>query len=74
MTPDQLRARQEQGAPGVGARVGKIAPEMRELLIKQAAEAAALQTGSDIDAHNARLELLEKHATEARELGEKLKK
>lgn len=73
MTPEQMKAR-TQGIGGGAPAVGKIEPEMRDLLVKQAAEAAAAQTGADIDAHNARIELREKHADEAKQLAEKLKK
>lgn len=75
MTPEQLRARQlaGQAAGQAGAANTKIAPEMKALLVKQAAEAAAAQAEADIDAHNARIELRERHVEEARKLGEKLK-
>lgn len=75
MTPDQMKAAQLLNAAGAapGSSVAKIAPELRELLVRQAAEAAAAQTGADIDAHNARIELRERQAEEVRALHEKLK-
>jgi len=74
MTPDQLKARQLASGPTAPAAPVKIAPEMRELLVRQAAEAAAAQTGAEIDAHNARIELRERHAEEAKRLHEKVQK
>lgn len=75
MTPEQLKARQlqTQGA-GVGVGVGRISPEMKDLLVRQAGEAAAAEAGAQIDMHNAKIDRQEKHAAEVKQLGEKMQK
>ncbi len=73
MTPDQMRQAQLQSTASTVGGVGKIAPEMKALLVRQAGEAAEEQAATDIDAHNAKIERQQRHADEARELADKLK-
>lgn len=71
MTPDQLKARQLAGAAGAGAAqsAGKISSAMKALYAQQAAEREAME----IDHHNAKLELREKHIAAAQALAAKEK-